>query len=423
MKKLFALVDCNNFYVSCERLFRPELQGRPVVVLSNNDGCIIARSNEAKALGIGMAAPYFKTKELIRRHQVRVFSSNYALYGDLSTRVMTILQDMENEVEIYSIDEAFLALPASSNFDLAAYGARIRERIWQCVGISVSIGIGPTKTLAKIANRLAKKEANHQGFFMFPPGAQGDELLAATAVSDIWGIGRRSTDKLERYGIKNALQLKKADQHWLRKQLTVTGARTALELNGTSCITLDQAPASRKSVLSSRSFKKPVHGLSDLKEAVATYTAIAAAKLRDQDLTAGAVQVFIATSRFDKRQPPYANSQTITLAEASSHTPTLISLALKGLSALYREGLGYQKAGVMLTDLRSKECRQQNLFSAPNQEAAPLMTALDHINERWGRNTLHYAAEGISKPWSMRQDFKSPAYTTNWQELPLAHCR
>lgn len=422
MKKLFALVDCNNFYVSCERLFRPELRDRPVVVLSNNDGCIIARSNEAKALGIDMAAPYFKTKEMIRRHKVQVFSSNYALYGDLSNRVMTILQHMEGSVEIYSIDEAFISLAVDSNFDIAAYATKIRERIFQNVGISVSIGMGSTKTLAKIANRLAKNEPCHQGVFEFPSGNHGDRFLKRLGVGDVWGIGRRSTEKLARHGIKNALHLKNADQQWIRKQLTITGARTVMELNDISCIALDQA-ANRKSVLSSRSFKKPVQDRNELKEAVATYTAIAAAKLRNQDLTAGALQVFIATNSFDKRLPPYANSQMLSLTEATAHTPSLIRLALKGLAAIYREGLGYQKAGVMLTDLSSKACRQQNLFSAPAPGSAALMTALDRVNAHWGRNTLYYAAEGINKPWAMRQDFKSPAYTTNWQELPLAHCR
>ncbi len=423
MDKLFALVDCNNFYVSCERLFRPELQVRPVVVLSNNDGCIIARSNEAKALGIDMAVPYFKSKELLRRHKVQAFSSNYALYGDLSNRVMTILQEMENKVEIYSIDEAFIGLPTNANFDVQAYASQVQERIFKCVGISVSIGIGTTKTLAKIANRIAKKEPSHRGVFMFPASTKGDKLLGKTSVGDVWGIGRRSTEKLHRYGITSALQFKNADPKWLRKQFTVTGARTALELNGISCIRLDHAPASRKSVLSSRSFKKPVTSLDELKEAVATYTAIASAKLRSQNLVAGAVQVFISTNRFDKRHPYYANSRTITLPEASAHTPVFIKKALQGLASIYQKDLAYQKAGVMLMDLSDKNCRQQNLFTAPSQETTNLMTALDNINQRWGRNTLQYAAEGISKPWSMRQDFKSPAYTTNWHELPLVHCR
>ncbi len=423
MEKLFALVDCNNFYVSCERLFRPELQNQPVVVLSNNDGCIIARSNEAKALGIGMAAPYFKTKELLRRHQVQVFSSNYALYGDLSQRVMTTLQEMEVEVEIYSIDEAFIVLPVSRTFDVRAYAAQVRERIFRCVGISVSIGIGPTKTLAKIANRVAKKEPGHQGIFMFEPGDSGDDLLAGVEVGDVWGIGHRSSDKLHRYGIKNALQLKKAESEWIRKKLTVTGARTVMELNNISCISLEQTAGNSKSILSSRSFRKPVHSLTELKEAVATYAALAAAKLRAQKLTAGALQVFIATNRFDRRHTPYANNQMLTLTAATSHTPTLIKMALKGLAAIYREELGYQKAGVMLTDLRNKDCYQQSLFGAPHQDAPTLMTALDRINQRWGRNTMQYGAEGLSKPWAMRQDFKSPAYTTCWQELPLVHCR
>jgi DNA polymerase V len=423
MAKLFALVDCNNFYVSCERLFRPELRGRPVVVLSNNDGCVIARSNEAKALGIAMGTPYFKVKELVDRQGVEVFSSNYALYGDLSLRVMTIIQEMEGQVEVYSIDEAFISLPATGAFDAVTQAARLKERIGRCVGISVSIGIGPTKTLAKIANRVAKKEACHHGVFLLPSGDQGDEVLAAIAVGDVWGIGHRSSEKLARHGITTAWQLKNSDLKWARRQLTVTGARTVLELGGTSCIALDQAPAAAKSILSSRSFKKPVTDRRELNEAMATYTALAAAKLRHRRSCAGAVQVFIATNRFDTRGPAHADSRMLTLPAATSHTPTLIAVALKGLAALHREGCAYQKAGVMLTDLRPAGQRQLDLFAAAAPGPAPLMTALDAINARWGRNTLQYAAEGLQKPWAMRQDFKSPAYTGTWQELPLVHCR
>ncbi|PLX51272.1 MAG: SOS mutagenesis and repair protein UmuC [Desulfobulbaceae bacterium] len=424
MAKLFALIDCNNFYVSCERLFRPELHGRPVVVLSNNDGCIIARSNEAKALGIAMATPYFKVREELQRRGVTVFSSNYALYGDLSQRVMTTLREMEPRVEVYSIDEAFVSLAGSDTCAGAEQAARIRERIARHVGITVSIGIGPSKTLAKIANRIAKKEACRRGIFVFPAEPdKGDMLLADLDVGEVWGIGRRSRAKLARHGMTTALQLKKADQQWLGKQLTVTGARTALELAGISCINLEQAPPARRSILSSRSFKRPVRSLVELKEAVATYTARAAVKLRGQELTSGALQVFIATSRFAKDQPAHADSRTITLPIATCHTPTLISSALQALATIYRPGLRYQKAGVMLTDLGSRGRRQANLFMRPAPQGPALMSALDQINRRWGRNTLHYGAEGIGKPWSMRRDFKSPAYTTSWQELPVAHCR
>lgn len=424
MTKLFALIDCNNFYVSCERLFRPELHNRPVVVLSNNDGCIIARSNEAKALGIAMATPYFKVREELKRRGVTVFSSNYALYGDLSQRVMTTLREMEPQMEIYSIDEAFVSLADSDACAGAEQATRIRERIARHVGITVSIGIGPSKTLAKVANRIAKKEACRQGIFVFPVEPhKADALLADLAVDEVWGIGRRSGVKLERHGITTALQLKQTNQQWLSKQLTVTGARTALELAGTSCIKLEEAPPARRSILSSRSFKKPVDSLTQLKEAVATYTARAAVKLRARELSSGALQVFIATSRFAKDQPAYADSRTITLPTATCHTPTLISSALQALDTIFRPGLRYQKAGVMLTDLSHRGCRQANLFMRPAPQATALMSALDHVNRRWGRNTLHYGAEGISKPWAMRRDFKSPAYTTSWQELPLAHCR
>jgi len=422
MKNIFALVDCNNFYASCERLFRPELNGQPVVVLSNNDGCIVARSNEAKALGIPMGAPLFKVKHLIARHKVHVFSSNYALYGDLSHRVMDVLRQMEPDVEVYSIDEAFISLPVTKEWDRVKYAAELRERVRKHVSIPVSIGIGATKTLAKIANRVAKKQAQCKGVFDLVGNNQIDQVLQNTEVNDVWGIGRRSTEKLNSRGIHTALDLKRADATWIRKQLTVVGARTVMELNGISCIALENAPACPKSIITSRSFGHPVTDIDNLREAVISFVSIAGEKLRKQGVEADILNVFITTGPFDD-QARYSNNQTISLRRPTASTPELITAALQGLKSLYRPGYRYRKAGVMLAGIVKQGYRQQDLFSLfrpVEQEDNQLMAALDRINGKWGRRTIQYGmTTAEAKPWSMQQTRKSPAYTTNWQELPV----
>ena len=417
-QKLFALVDCNNFYVSCERLFRPGLNGRPVVVLSNNDGCIIARSNEAKALGIQMGAPYFKTRELIRRHAVEVFSSNYALYGDLSSRVMEVLQQLESEVEIYSIDEAFLSLPPSRFIDLPNHCRAIRERVRQCVGIPVSLGVASTRTLAKIANQSAKKDPGRAGVCCLESPAAIDELLARTAVGDIWGIGPRSVDKLRRRGITTGLQLKQVDENWVRCQLTISGLRTVMELRGISCIEIDDSRIRKQSLVCSRSFGRPVTELSELREALSAYVSRAAEKLRAQSSLASCLHVFLLTNRFRSDLPQYSRHLTLSLAEPSSSTPSLLRPALKGLEQLFKTGYSYKKVGVMLTGLVPAARRQLSLFAPQAASDTTLMLAMDQINHRWGRDTLYYAGTGQERAWAGRQAFESPAYTTDWEALP-----
>ncbi len=423
MKKVFALVDCNNFYASCERLFRPELNGKPVVVLSNNDGCIVARSNEAKALGIPMGEPFFKARPLIAKHKVQVFSSNYALYGDLSHRVMDTLRQMEPEVEAYSIDEAFIALPVTKEWDRVKYAGELRERIRKNVGIPVSIGMAATKTLAKIANRVAKKQAQFDGVFDLTDHSQIDRVLAKIEVNVVWGIGKRSTEKLNSHGIYTALDLKRANATRIRKLLTVVGARTVMELNGISCISLEDAPACPQSIITSRSFGHPVMDIDNLREAAITFASLAGEKLRKQGVEAGVLNLFISTGPFDD-QAQYSNNQTIALPQPSSSTPELIAAALQGLKSLYRPGYRYRKAGVMLTEIvRQDRYKQQDLFSFSQpaiREDNRLMTALDRINGKWGRQTIQYGmTTAENKPWMMQQTRKSPAYTTNWQELPL----
>ena len=417
--KIFGLIDCNNYYVSCERLFRPDLANRPVVVLSNNDGCIIARSNEAKALGISMGSPYFKQESLIRRHNVAVFSSNYPLYGDISKRVMDVLRQLEPKVEVYSIDEAFIAFPTGKYLDLENYAGFLRDTVQRNTGIPVSIGFGPTKTLAKIANRVAKKSSIATSTFVIHDQRQMKTLLAGLDVSDIWGIGRQYAAHLKKQGIHTALELIQYDDTWIKKQLTVAGLRTVMELRGIPCISLEEKMPDKKSITTSRSFGQPVHALSDLQEAIATYATQAAFKLRSGGLRTTVVDVFIRTNSFKKDKPQYCNRRTLTLSAPSSHTATLIKAALASLKAIYRPGYHYQKAGVMLSGLVPENYEQLHLFNAPDLNSVSLMKAVDKINKRWGRNTIQSGGAGFAKEWHYRQLKKSPAYTTRWSELPI----
>ncbi|MGV1100198.1 Y-family DNA polymerase [Thiovibrio sp. JS02] len=419
MPQLYALVDCNNFYVSCERLFNPVLAGKPMVVLSNNDGCIIARSEEAKALGVGMGEPFFKREGFLRKHGVAVFSSNYPLYGDISQRVMAVLQTLEPRVEIYSIDEAFLLLPTGSAAEAGKIAATIRATIRQWVGIPVSIGIGPTKTLAKLANRIAKKNKECGGVFVLPDKPQLDGILQSLGVEDVWGIGHRQAGRLTACGVRTACDLRDCQDGWLRKTLTITGLRTAMELRGVSCLPLSLAPPAKKSITSSRSFGKPVHTLSELAEALATYVAIAGEKLRQSRLAAGCLQVFLATSRFREGGRQYGNSRTVLLPSPSSCTPELMKHARLCLAAIYRPGFVYQKVGVILADLLPQGRRQGDLFAGEGEEGLLLMAAVDRINTRWGRDTVQYGSSGFTRSWKNRQERKSPAYTTNWRQLPV----
>jgi DNA polymerase V len=418
MSKMFALVDCNNFYASCERLFEPKLIGKPVVVLSNNDGCIIARSNEAKALGISMGAPYFKCEKLLKARGVEVFSSNYALYGDISSRVMSLLKRLEPEVEVYSIDEAFLHLSAIAGTTLTDYGRQLRQTVRRCTGMPVSIGIGPTKTLAKAAGHIAKKNEALQGVYDITV-ADVDAILGRFAVADVWGIGRRLAERLSLKGITTAFALKNCGDGWLRKNLSITGLRTAMELRGISCLGLEDCPLSRKSIASSKSFGYQVESLAELKEALATYIGQAAVKLRGQHALANSLEVSLTTNRFSKTAAHYSVRKVITLPEPTASTTVFIRHALPALAGLYKPGLRYQKAGVVLFGLVPESFYQANLFSPRDHKGSSLMAALDSINAKWGRCTIQHAVAGVDKPWKNRQQKKSPASTTSWQELPV----
>lgn len=415
---IFALVDCNNFYASCERVFNPKLNHRPVVVLSNNDGCVVARSNEAKALGIPMGIPEFKIRQLIKQHQVAVFSSNYTLYGDMSQRVMDTLGTLCPDLEIYSIDEAFLSLCGFQSRNLSDYGRLIRARVKQDTGIPVSVGIAPTKTLAKIAGGIAKK--SESGVFdLFT--TDRESILAQTDVADIWGIGRAHTKFLQSHHIMTALQLSEASDQFIRKHMGIVGLRLVLELRGLSCLELEQCPPPKKGITCSRSFGRSITKLHDMEEAVSSYTSRAAEKLRREKLSVSSLSVFLHTNQF-KDTPQYSNALTFTLPVATDSTPELIAAALEGIRRIWRDGFAYKKAGVMFLSLVPASQIQTSLFdSADRSRAKTLMATLDAINHRFGSGTLQYASSGIAKGWKASFNHCSPAYTTRWDELPIAH--
>jgi DNA polymerase V len=418
---MFALVDCNNFYASCERVFQPRLEGQPIVVLSNNDGCVIARSNEAKALGIPMGAPYFKFEKMMRENGVRVFSSNYALYGDLSRRVVQVLARYAPAYEVYSIDECFLDFSGLSQ-DLTGYAQEIARTTRQWTGIPVSIGIASTKTLAKIANRMAKKGLSPTGPVLdwnhiADPGAS----LAAVPVEDVWGIAGRWGERLRALGIAHAGALREADPKRMRGEFGVVMERIVWELSGLSCLSLETVPPPRKQILTSRSFGEKVTCLDDLRAAVTRFAARAGEKLRAQGLSAQALCVFIHTSPFDPVGPHYSNAVTLAFDSPSQDSGLLIRTAGRGLERIYREGYAYQKAGVMLLDLVPVGMEQISLFTpeaADPIRSSRLMQALDQINRRHGRQSIRFAGEGLSNRWLMRTRLKSPNYTTRWEELP-----
>lgn len=412
----FALVDCNNFYVSCERIFEPKLAGRPVVVLSNNDGCVIARSEEAKAVGIRMGQPVFECQGLILRHGVHVYSSNYSLYGDISRRIMDVLSLSCPDVEVYSIDEAFLNLsgiPGSAE----EYCREIRNRVKQWVGVPVSIGIGPTKTLAKAGARIAKKSATAGG--VFDTTGRAEDILPSIDVEDVWGIGRRYTRMLRSRGIITALDLSRVNDEWARKHLTVMGLRTVLELRGTSCIPIEDSVAPARSIVCSRSFGRKVFSLEDLHEAAAAYTARAAEKLRMKKSAASFIEVMLIEFPFNEGFPA-THIASMDIPTATSYTPELMGYAKALLSRIYRKGPAYRKVGVMLAGIAPRGRVQSNLFheSREGPKEFALMDTLDRINARWGRGTLRFAAAGFERPWWMRQARKSPLFTTSWSDLP-----
>nr|AAM08023.1 RumB [Providencia rettgeri]ALN43741.1 RumB [Proteus mirabilis]ASF20367.1 RumB [Proteus mirabilis]WAB21918.1 RumB [Proteus mirabilis]WAB22066.1 RumB [Proteus mirabilis] len=417
---VFALVDCNNFYASCEKLFRPDLKDTPVVVLSNNDGCVVARSREAKSLGIKMGVPVFQIKAEMQRHGILAFSSNYALYADLSSRVMRTLEEMAPRVEVYSIDEAFLDLTGiESAISLVEFGQQVRERIGHWIGISVCVGIAPTKTLAKLANHAAKKYPATQGVVDLTNPDRQRRLLALVPVDDVWGVGRRLSKRLNALGITTALDLANASPRAIRDQFSVVLERTVRELNGESCIELEEIPPTKKQIVCSRSFGVKVTHFEFLREAICEYATRATEKLRKEQQQAKVMTVFIRTSPFKDNEPQYSNSASGELLIPSCDTRDFIELANHLLKRIWKDGFRYAKAGVMLSDFYDPGMFQPGLFDdvSTRSNSQQLMSVLDTINQS-GAGKVFFAGQGTKKDWSMKREHLSPAYTTRWDQLP-----
>lgn len=414
---VFALIDCNNFYASCERVFQPSLDNRPIVVLSNNDGCVIARSNEAKALGVPMGAPYFKHKERLKRQGVVIMSSNYALYGDLSNRVMTVLSSFSPNVEVYSIDECFLDLSGFDHHDLTVYGQHIRKTVTQWTGIPVSIGIGKTKTLAKIANRLAKKSLKTNGVLDLSETQWLDHALQQTEVGDVWGIGRRWAKILKERGIYTAYDLRKAPEGWIRQKMGVVGLRTVRELQGERCIELEYETPDKQTTCVSRSFGKPLKTYDGLKAAIAEFADMASAKLRKSGLVASSINIFIRTSPFRRDLPQYSNSITIGLYPSSNSLRPVHRAAMQGLREIFKPGIHYKKAGILLLGLVRSEEAPKGLFDFPDEREDKLSEVCDLINRNIGPGLIRLGQVRKTKTWYMTQNHRSPSFTTRWGQL------
>lgn len=420
-----ALVDCNNFYVSCERMFNPRLEGKPVVVLSNNDGCAVARSNEVKALGIKMGEPWFKMEKIARQHGIIAYSSNYTLYGDLSSRVMSILSNFSPKQEIYSIDECFLDLDGFDPKTLMVFGQTIRQAVKRNVGIPVCVGIADTKTLAKLANHCAKKGlAGKDGVCDFGTlnEEQRRELFAGIPVNEVWGVGFRITARLLDMNITTVEDLRAANLKMIRSQFSVVLERTVRELNGVSCIELEEAGTPRQQIMVSRSFGQTVTTLDDLSESVAYFTTRAAEKLRHDGSVAASLCVYIRTNPFKEGEPQYQRSIIVPFNQPTDDTSRLVKAARVGLKEIYRNGYHYKKSGVLLMGLQPKGSVQANLFDDPDRQSRSdhRMRVMDAINRKMGQGCLTLAASGIRQRWAMRRERKSPNYTTDWNELPGA---
>lgn len=420
MNMTIALVDGNNFYVSCERVFNPALHRRPVVVLSNNDGCVVSRSNEAKALGIRMGVPFFEINSFVKSHGLVWLSSNYALYGDMSARMMALLGEFAPRQEIYSIDECFLdftGMPGTAR----DHGRSIRSRVRQYLGITTCTGIGTSKTLAKLANHVAKTHQQYRGVFDWAelPAPEQERLMNTLDAGEIWGIGRRLSPQLQAMGIRTVLDMKRANAAQLRKRFSVVLQRTVAELNGESCINLDDVAERKAQILASRSFGRPVTALQELREAASSHIIRAAERLRAQHSSCAQVTVFMHTNRFRSDDAQYNPAILVRLTVATDDTRRLIAAAMSGLESIYRPGFRYKKIGVMLTGLQPAHAVQEDLFCAAERpRATRLMSAMDRINRIYGMNTATFACAGISQPWRMQTAQKSPRYTTSWNELP-----
>ena len=415
---MFALVDCNNFYASCERVFQPQWKGKPVVILSNNDGCVIARSNEAKALGIPMGAPAFKYQAQFKRQKIKVFSSNYPLYGDMSSRVMSILERYTPNIELYSIDEAFLQFKGFDLFDLQKEGMKMQKQIKKWTGIPVSVGIAPSKALAKIANKIAKKFAvKTGGVYSIDTEEKRIKALKWTSISYVWGIGRQHLQQLEAIGVANAWQFSLLSDDWVRKQMSVLGLRLKKDLQGLPSIQLEEVKAPKKGIATTRSFEGNLTSFSDLEERVSTFASNCAEKMRKQQSSCQALLVFIRSDPHKKDVISYRNSCVLTLPYATNSSIILSRYAILGLRKIFKENIAYKKAGVMIMGLLPTEKRQLNLFENNNTKHVALMKSLDKIHKRFGPYQIKLANQDLNRTWKMKQQYLSNRFTTELKDV------
>ena len=413
----YALVDCNNFYVSCERVFNPKLEGRPVIILSSNDGCAIARSNEAKEFGVKMAQPLYQFTDIVKRHDIQVLSGNFHLYTDMSNRVMQVLADMAPETQQYSIDECFLDITGLTD-DLDEYGQAVRAKVKQWTGIPVGVGIAETKTLAKVANRIAKVSKKADGVLNLVGSQWQSQALERTEVGDVWGIGKQFAKKLNRNGVKTAFDLTQQPDGWIRKEMGVGGLKTVRELRGEDCIGFESVPQPKQTTMVSRSFGQTITELDELINAVSVFATTAAADIRKANLVSSAVSVFMETNRFSN-EPQYAPSQSVELSPATNNTKHIVRAAIQGVKGAYREGFKFKKAGVMLLDLVDAGHAPQSLFDTHDPKDDKLIEAFDEIIRQQGPGAINFGTAGQPSAWHSASAFRSPRYTTEWPDIPV----
>ena len=415
---MFALIDCNNFYVSCERVFNPKLNNRPVVVLSNNDGCAISRSNEAKGLGIPMGAPAFKYEKIFRKHNVEVFSSNFTLYGDMSSRVMSILSKYTPNIEIYSIDEAFLKFEGFDNYDLESYCKKIQKIVLKHTGIPISIGIAPTKALSKVANRIAKKfPEKTNSVHLIDSNKKKLKALKWLKIKDVWGIGFRHTERLKNIGIHTAYDFINLEDGWVRKNMSVVGLRLKKELEGESVLSLEEVRSPKKAIATTRSFEGTIADYERIKERISTFAICCAEKLRAQQSNCSSIYVFVRSNKFQKNKPQYRNGIVITIPFSTNSNIVISKYATEGLKKIFRQGIDYKKAGVIVMGLNSINNYQYNLFENEDIKHQDLMRTIDSIQKKEGQSKIKLASQDLKKRWKMKQEKLSASYTSRINEI------
>ena len=415
---MFALVDCNNFYASCERIFQPTLEDKPIAILSNNDGCVIARSNEAKALGLPMGAPAHKFASFFRQHNVRVFSSNYPLYGDMSQRVMDVLRQFTPEVEVYSIDEAFLHFEGFQHYDMETYAQQMRKRVHKWTGMPVSIGLGSSKGLAKVANRIAKKfAAKTNGVYVIDSEEKRIKALKWLPIADVWGIGRQHARRLAFNNIETAYDFTQLSDDWVRKHMSVVGLRLKKDLEGTATIPMELVASPKKAIATTRSFEFLIDSYEEMQERISTYATLCAEKLRKQRSNCHAVYVFVRSNPFMPDLPQYRNGTLMAMPFASQSSLTISKYALKGLERIYKNGIQYKKAGVMVTGIVPKNAQQLTLFDKEDARHDALMQRIDHLHRKYGPHKIKLANQDLNRTFKMKQAYLSPRYTTNINDI------